>query len=121
MAAAAGVVTVIVVALTTTGFIPAIPPKVTVAGLWKFVPVIVTDVPPPEGPEVGAKLVIVGVGKLYVNDRDPVAVTPQAVTTIGTEHGESAAAAGVVTVIVVALTTTTFVPAMPPKVTVAGL
>jgi hypothetical protein len=44
----------------TTTPVPADPPKLTVEDTVKFVPVIVTDVPPAVGPEVGATAVTVG-------------------------------------------------------------
>ena len=56
----AGVVAVIVVALTTTTFVAAVPPKVTVAPDAKLVPVIVTAVPPVIGPLFGDTLLTVG-------------------------------------------------------------
>ena len=46
----AGVVAVIEVLLTTTTLVAAVPPNVTVAPAAKFVPVMVTPVPPPTGP-----------------------------------------------------------------------
>jgi hypothetical protein len=58
----AGVVAVIVVLLTTTTFVAAVPPNVTVAPAAKFVPVIVTAVPPAVDPLFGETLVTVGVG-----------------------------------------------------------
>src|SRR5205823_11966521 len=59
-AACAGVVAVICVALTTTTFVAAVPPKVTVAPAAKFVPVIVTPVPPAAGPVFGLTPLTVG-------------------------------------------------------------
>jgi hypothetical protein len=56
----AGVVAVIDVALTTVTFVAAVLPNVTVAPLAKFVPVIVTDVPPEASPLFGLTLVTVG-------------------------------------------------------------
>jgi hypothetical protein len=56
----AGVVAVIVVPFTTTTFVAAIPPNVTVAPVAKFVPVIVTAVPPATGPLFGDTLLTVG-------------------------------------------------------------
>ena len=56
----AGVVAVIVVLFTTTTFVAAAPPNVTVAPLTKFVPVIVTAVPPAVDPLFGLTLVTVG-------------------------------------------------------------
>ena len=46
----AGVVAVIVVLFTTTTLVAAALPNVTVAPAAKFVPVMVTPVPPPTGP-----------------------------------------------------------------------
>ncbi len=59
-AAPAGVLAVIVVLFTTTTFVAAVLPKVTVAGLAKFAPVIVTGVPPDCGPEFGVTPLTVG-------------------------------------------------------------
>ena len=55
-----GVVQVIEVDETTTTDVHELPPMVTVAPDMKFVPVIVTDVPPAVVPEVGEMLVTVG-------------------------------------------------------------
>src|SRR4029077_17837065 len=59
-AACAGVVAVICVPLTTTTFVAAVPPNVTVAPAAKFVPVIVTAVPPAVDPLFGETLLTVG-------------------------------------------------------------
>jgi hypothetical protein len=56
----AGVVAVIVVAFTTTTFVAAVDPNFTVAPAAKFVPVIVTAVPPAARPLFGATLLTVG-------------------------------------------------------------
>jgi hypothetical protein len=56
----AGVVAVIVVLLTTVTPVAAELPKVTVAPEAKFVPVMVTAVPPATGPLFGLTLVTVG-------------------------------------------------------------
>jgi hypothetical protein len=56
------VVAVMLVALTTTTFVAAAPPIVTVAPLRKFVPLMVTDVPPAMGPDAGEMLPTVGAG-----------------------------------------------------------
>ena len=58
----AGVVAVIEVLLTTTTLVAAVPPNVTVAPLAKFVPVIVTAVPPDVGPLLGLTPLTVGTG-----------------------------------------------------------
>ena len=58
----AGVVAVIVVLFETTTFVAAVPPNVIVAPEAKFIPVIVTAVPPAVAPLLGDKLVIVGDG-----------------------------------------------------------
>jgi hypothetical protein len=56
----AGVVALIVVLLTTDTLVAAVLPNVTVAPAAKFVPVIVTAVPPTVGPLLGLTLVTVG-------------------------------------------------------------
>ena len=56
----AGVAQVTVVALTTDTDVAAVPPKVTPLVPVKFVPVIVTDMPPAVGPLEGLTVVIVG-------------------------------------------------------------
>jgi hypothetical protein len=58
----AGVVAVIDVPLTTTTFVAAVAPNVTVAPAAKFVPVIVTAVPPATAPLFGLTLLTVGTG-----------------------------------------------------------
>ena len=57
----AGVVAVIVVPFTTTTLVAELLPNFTVAPLAKFVPVIVTALPPVVGPLFGLTLVTVGV------------------------------------------------------------
>ena len=59
-AACAGVVAVMVVLFTTTTLVAAVPPNVTVAPAAKFVPVIVTAVPPAVEPPFGTTLLTVG-------------------------------------------------------------
>jgi hypothetical protein len=112
----AGVVAVIDVLLTTTTLVAAVDPNFTVAPVAKFVPVIVTAVPPATDPLLGDTLVTVGgttyvypLAKLPLNDPTLVTVTVTA----------PALPAGVLAVIDVLLTTTTLVPAAPPNVTVA--
>jgi hypothetical protein len=56
----AGVVAVRVVLFTSTTFVAAVLPKVTVAPVTKFVPEIVTAVPPAIDPLLGETLVTVG-------------------------------------------------------------
>jgi hypothetical protein len=56
----AGVVAVIEVVLTTTTLVAAVLPNFTVAPAAKFVPVIVTAVPPATGPLFGDTLLTVG-------------------------------------------------------------
>jgi hypothetical protein len=56
----AGVVAVIVVPFTTTTLVAAVLPNVTVAPEAKFVPVIVTAVPPEDEPLIGLILLTVG-------------------------------------------------------------
>jgi len=56
----AGVVAVIVVLFTTATLVAAVLPNFTVAPAVKFVPVIVTAVPPATGPLFGDTLLTVG-------------------------------------------------------------
>jgi hypothetical protein len=107
---------VIVVLFTTATPVAAVPPNVTVAPAAKFVPVIVTAVPPAVDPLFGDTLVTVGTityvypfAKLPLCDPGLVTVTVTA----------PASPAGVVAVIVVLFTTVTPVAAVPPTVTVA--
>ena len=58
----AGEVAVIVVAETTVKPVAAVAPNVTAVAPVKLVPVMVTVVPPPPGPEVGEIDVTVGAG-----------------------------------------------------------
>jgi hypothetical protein len=58
----AGVVAVIVVLFTTTTLVAAVLPNFTPAPATKFVPVIVTAVPPAVDPLLGATLLTVGTG-----------------------------------------------------------
>jgi hypothetical protein len=119
----AGVVAVMLVPLTTVTFVAAALPNVTVAPVAKFVPVIVTAVPPAVDPLVGETLLTVG-ATAYVNPLLRLPLSPLTVTVTVTAP---ALPAGVVHVICVELTTTTFVadalpspPCRPaPKVTVA--
>ena len=56
----AGVVAVMLVLLATITFVAAVPPNVTVAPATKFVPLIVTAVPPAVEPLLGETLLTVG-------------------------------------------------------------
>jgi len=86
---------VIVVAFTTVTFVAATPPNVTNAPDAKFVPVIVTEVPPAVEPVFGDTFVTVGAGPLttanvaicITHGPDPVSVAvalllPAVVTTL---------------------------------------
>ena len=107
------------VASTTTTFVASRAPNVTVAPLWKPLPVIVTRVPPEVGPVAGEMFVIVGAGSVYVNDCVSVAVVASEFVTV--TSALPAAWAGAVAVIDVALATVTFVAETPPNFTVALL
>ena len=111
-----GVVAVICVLLATTTFVAAAVPKVTVAPDAKFVPVIVTAVPPPVDPLLGPTLLTVG-GTMYVNPFARLPLNPLLFITVTATA--PALPVGVIAVIVVLFTTTTFVAAVAPKVTVA--
>jgi hypothetical protein len=56
----AGVVAVIVVLFTTTTLVATVLPNFTIAPAAKFVPVIVTAVPPATGPLFGDTLLTLG-------------------------------------------------------------
>src|SRR5579872_2889025 len=111
----AGVVAVMDVLFTTTTLVAAADPNVTVAPDAKFVPVIVTPVPPAAGPLLGDTPVTVGC-PTYVNPFVRLPLCPLTVTVTVTAP---ALPAGVVAVIVVLFTTTTLVAAAEPNVTVA--
>jgi len=111
----AGVVAVIDVLLTTTTLVAAVAPNFTVAPAAKFVPVIVTAVPPVAGPLFGLTLLTVG-ATTYVN---PLARLPLCPLTVTVTVTAPVLPAGVVAVIVVLFTTTTLVAAALPNVTVA--
>ena len=59
----AGEVAVICEEVTTVTLLATFAPNLTVGGPAKLVPVIVTAVPPPVGPEVGLMPVTVGVAR----------------------------------------------------------
>jgi hypothetical protein len=112
----AGVAAVIVVLFTTVTPVAAVLPNFTVAPVAKFVPVIVTDVPPAVDPVFGLTLLTVGT-TTYVN---PLARLPLCDPTLVTVTVTAPALpAGVVAVIVVLFTTVTPVAAALPNVTVA--
>src|SRR4029077_8573087 len=111
----AGVVAVIVLAFTPPTFLAEPFPNFTVAPVAKFVPVIVTAVPPATGPLFGLTLLTVRVTTyVYPFVRLPLCPLPVTVTVTA-----PALPAGVVAVIVVAFTTTTFVAEPFPNFTVA--
>jgi len=112
----AGVVAVIVVLFTIVTPVAAVPPNVTVAPAAKFVPVIVTAVPPATGPLFGLTLLTVG-GAMYVNPLARLPLPPPVFVTVTVTA--PALPAGVVAVIVVLFTTVTPVAAALPNVTVA--
>ena len=106
-----------VVPFTTTTFVAAVPPNVTVAPVAKFVPVIVTAVPPSVDPLFGLTTAYRRHYHVRVSACQTSTQRPGLVTVTVTAP---ALPAGVVAVIVVAFVTTTFVAAVPPNVTVAG-
>jgi hypothetical protein len=112
----AGVVAVIVVLFETTTFVADEPPNVTVAPAAKFVPVMVTAVPPNVVPLPGLTPVTVGCAA-YVYPPARLPLSPLLFVTV-TETAP-ALPAGVTAVIVVLFETTTFVAGETPNVTVA--
>jgi hypothetical protein len=109
-----GEVAVILLALVTTILVPAFVPKATAVTPERFVPVIVTEVPPAEAPDVGEMPVTVGAAA-YVNWSAVTAalVPPGVVTSTSTVPEPDGAFA----VIEVLLTTLTFVAGFVPKLT----
>ena len=65
-AACAGVIAVMVVLVVTLTLVAATPPKLTVAPATKFVPLMVTAVPPFVEPEFGLIGAMVGAGGVEV-------------------------------------------------------
>jgi hypothetical protein len=111
-----GAVAVMLVLLNTVTFIAAVEPNVTVEPDAKFVPVIVTTIPPDVDPLFGLTPLTVG-GATYVK---PFAMFPHCpLGFVTVTITAPAMPGGVVAVIVVLLTTTTFVAAPLPNVTVA--
>ena len=102
---------VAVIVVTVTGD----PPSEAVAPLWNPPPVMVTDVPPPAGPLLGAIDVTVGAAT-YVKQLEQVPLCVSGL--IATTFTDPATCAVVVPVIVVPLTVAT-VSADPPNETVA--
>src|SRR6202795_3021628 len=100
-----------VVLFTTTTLVAAVPPNVTVAPAAKFVPVIVTAVPPDVDPLFGLTLLTVG-GTTYVNPLARLPLRPLLLVTATVTA--PALPAGVVAVMVVLLTTTTLVATVLP-------
>jgi len=114
-ALSAGVVAVIVVLFTTVTPVACALPNFTAAPEAKFVPVIVTPVPPAVGPLFGLTVVTVG-GAMYVN---PLAKLPLCPLMVTVTVIAPALPGGVVAVIVVLFTKVTPVACALPKVTVA--
>jgi len=77
--APAGLVAVMLVALITVTLVAATPPKLTPVAPVKFVPVIVTLVPPAAGPLAGLTEVTVGVDAMPVPLRAMLCVVELAV------------------------------------------
>src|SRR5215472_4471958 len=111
----AGEFAVTVVALTTVRPVAAVVPNLTAVAPGKFVPVIVTSVPPANGPDVGLRPVTVGLAA-YVNwSAAEVALVPPGVVTVTSTT--PAVPAGEFAVTVVALTTVSPVAAVVPNLT----
>src|SRR5262249_57954862 len=94
--ACAGVVAVIAPLFTTLTFVAATPPILTVAPVTKFVPEIVTAVPPAVEPEFGETPVTVGAGPMYVNPlaSEPLCVSGFVTTTVKAPAAYAAVVAG---------------------------
>src|SRR5579863_756567 len=111
----AGEVAVIVVPLTTETPVAAVPPKETVAGEAKLVPVMVTDVPPEVGPWFGLTALTVGPPetRVYWSKLDVAEVPDGLVTVTSTVPLPD----GAVAVIDVAELTVNVVAGVDPKFT----
>src|ERR1700752_1726156 len=105
-----------VVLFTTVTAVAAVLPKVTVAPAAKFVPVMVTAVPPATGPLFGLTLLTVG-PTTYVYPFAKLPLCEPTLVTVTVTAPELPA--GVVAVIVVLFTTVTPVAAALPNFTVA--
>ena len=114
-AACAGEGAVIWVAETTVKLEAAVVPKWTAVAPVKLVPVMVTEVPPAVGPEVGAIEPTVGAATKVNLSAEEVADVPPAVVTV--TFTVAAACAGEVAVIWVSETTAKVVAAVKPKST----
>src|SRR6204780_1488472 len=110
----AGDTTVMVVALTTVRSVPARGPKVTPVAPVKPWPVMVTVVPPVDGPELGEILVMTGEEKVKLSAGRGALVPSGVMTWTAATRADSA---GDTTVMVVSLTTVRSVPATVPKTT----
>jgi hypothetical protein len=114
----AGEVAVISVALTGVK-LAAVVSNLTAVGLLRWVPVIVTDVPPPVGPDDGLTAVTVGPATYVKLSAALVALVPPAVVTVTSTA--PADPAGEVAVIEVALTGVNELAAVVPNLTAVGL
>ena len=113
----AGAVAVIVVSLLTLNNVAGMAPKFTADAPVKFVPVIVTDVPPAVEPDGGLRPVTVGGGGgVYVNwSLELMALVPWPVVTVTSTAPRIPA--GAVALMVLSFCTAYVVAAMPPKFT----
>lgn len=107
-----------VVLFVTETPVASVPPKLTLAPAAKFVPVIVTTVPPTVGPLLGlTPLMLGGGGVVYVKALASVALCASGLVTM--TETVPAACAGVVAVRLVPFVTVTFVASVPPMRTLA--
>ena len=70
----AGVIAVIKVSLTTDTPVADVPSKITAVAPIRFVPVMVTPVPPAVEPDVGEILITIGAGVVFVTVNPPTCV-----------------------------------------------
>ena len=91
----------------------AVAPKSTAVAPVKLVPVMVTEVPPAVGPEVGATELTVGAATKVKSSAEEIADVPPAVVTVTSTV--PAACAGEVAVIWVSETTVKVAAAVAPK------
>ncbi len=117
----AGEVAVIEVAPLMVTLVAAVEPNLTVDAAVKFVPVMVTDVPPAAGPEVGLIEVTVGTGVVVKvkMSAEEVAEVPVALVTV--TFTVPTAPAGETAVIEVSLLMVKLVAAVEPKSTAVAV
>ena len=113
-AVCAGLVTTSVVATSDVTLVAGLAPKATAVAPLRWVPLMVTTVPPVVYPVVGANVVMVGGGWTYLNFAVDVTEPPAVVTMMATVPAVSA---GLVTTSCVKVSDVTLAAGLAPNVT----